>query len=58
MNNCKLVRQIELLNILAKRCKKHPAYRAIRKANERCEECVVVWQVKVEHYEMETKGNN
>ena len=25
-------RQIELLKILAKGCKKHPAYRAIRKA--------------------------
>ena len=33
-------------------CKKHSGYRAIRKAKERCEECVVVWQVKVEHYEM------
>ena len=41
-------RQIELLKILAKGCKKHPAYRAIRKATERCEECVVVWQAKVE----------
>ena len=41
-------RQIELLKILAKGCKKHPAYRAIRKAAERCEECVVVWQARVE----------
>ena len=41
-------RQIELLKILAKGCKKHPAYRAIRKATERCEECVVVWQARVE----------
>ena len=41
-------RQIELLKILAKGCKKHPAYRAIRKATERCEECVVVWQTGVE----------
>ena len=53
MNNSKLEqekkqRQIELLKILAKGCKKHPAYRAIRKATERCEECVFVWQAKVE----------
>jgi hypothetical protein len=41
-------RQIKLLKILAKGCKKHPAYRAIRKATERCEECVVVWQARVE----------
>ena len=41
-------RQIELLKVLAKGCKKHPAYRAIRKATEGCEECVVVWKVIVE----------
>ena len=41
-------RQIELLKTLAKGCKKHPAYRAIRKATERCEECVVIWQARVE----------
>ena len=32
----KLERQIELLKTLAKGCKKHPAYRAIRKATENC----------------------
>lgn len=41
-------RQIELLKVLAKGCKKHPAYRAIRKATERCDECVVVWKARVE----------
>ena len=41
-------RQIELIKVLAKGCKKHPAYRAIRKATERCEECVVVWKARVE----------
>ena len=41
-------RQIELLWVLAKGCKKHPAYRAIRKATERCDECVVVWKARVE----------
>ena len=44
----KLERQVELLEILAKECKKHPAYRAIRKATEKCEECVYVWQARVE----------
>ena len=44
----KLERQIELLKILDKRCKKHPAYRAVRKATEKCEECVYVWQARVE----------
>ena len=52
MNNTKLEqhkeqKQIELLKILAKGCKKHPAYRAIRKATERCDECVLVWQARV-----------
>ena len=48
MEQKKEQRQIELLKILAKGCKKHPAYRAIRKATERCEECVVVWKAKIE----------
>ena len=42
------LRQIELLKILAKGCRKHPAYRAIRKATERCEECVIIWQARLE----------
>ena len=46
-------RQIELLKILSKGCKKHPAYRAIRKATERCEECVLVWQARVELNKLE-----
>ena len=53
MINHKLERQVVLLKILAKGCKKHPAYRAIRKATERCEECVVVWQERVKLNEME-----
>ena len=48
MKKNKEQRAIELLEIRAKGCKKHPAYRAIRKATERCEECVVVWQAGVE----------
>ena len=50
----KLERQVVLLKILAKGCKKHPAYRAIRKANKRFEECVVIWQARVELNEIET----
>ena len=46
MTDNKLERKLELLKILAKGCKKHPAYRAIRKASKRCEECVVVWQAR------------
>ena len=57
MGNDKNQRLIDLLKILAKGCKKHPAYRAVRKATERCEECVVVWQARVELNEMETKEN-
>ena len=48
MTDNKLERKLELLKILAKGCKKHPAYRAIRKASKRCEECVVVWQARVD----------
>ena len=54
----KLERQVVLLKILAKGCKKHPAYRAIRKATERCEECVVVWQARVKLNEMEANSIN
>ena len=53
MGNDKNQRQLGLLKILAKGCKKHPAYRAIRKASEQCEECVVVWQARVELYKLE-----
>ena len=46
-------RQIELLKMLAKGCKNHPAYRAIRKATEQCEECVVVWNARLELNELD-----
>ena len=54
MINNKLERQVVLLKILANECKKHSAYRAIRKATERCEECVVIWQARIELNEIET----
>ena len=53
MGNDKNQRLIDLLKILAKGCKKHPAYRAVRQATERCEECVVVWQARVELNKLE-----
>ena len=53
MGNDKNQRLIDLLKILAKGCKKHTAYRAIRKATERCEECVFVWQARVELNKLE-----
>ena len=53
MNNIILEKKIELLKVLAKGCKKHPAYRAIRKATERCEECVIVWNAKLELNDLE-----
>ena len=45
-------RQIELLQVLAEGCRKHPAYRARRAATERCPECVVVWKARCELSEM------
>jgi len=45
--------KIELLRILTKGCKKHRAYRAIRKATGRCEECEVVWRAKVRLMELD-----
>ncbi len=53
MDYSKDQKKIKLLNLLAKGCKKHPAYRAIRKATGRCEECVVVWQARLELNEIE-----
>ena len=41
-------RKIELLQILAEGCRKHPAYRARRPATGRCEECIVVWNARLD----------
>ena len=41
-------RKIGLLKILAEGCRKHPAYRARRTATGRCQECVVVWNARLE----------
>ena len=48
MSEGKSQRKIELLKILAEGCRKHPAYRAHRAATQRCQECVVVWDARLE----------
>ena len=45
-------RQIELLQVLAEGCRKHPAYRARRAATERCPECMVVWKARCDLNEL------
>ena len=45
-------RKIELLQILAEGCRKHPAYCARRAATQRCQECVVVWNERLELNDM------
>lgn len=42
-------RDIELLQILAEGCRKHPAYRARRTATGKCEGCVTVWKARMEY---------
>ena len=38
----------KLLRMLSQGCRIHPAYRAHRKATERCKECVVAWNARLE----------
>ena len=40
--------KIKLLKILAEGCRKHPSYRARRPATGRCEECIIVWNARLE----------
>ena len=42
-------REIELLQILAEGCRKHPAYRARRTATGKCGDCVTVWKARMEY---------
>ena len=48
MDDGKSQRIIELLEILAEGCRKHPAYRARRSATGRCEDCITVWNARLE----------
>ena len=42
----RLLEKIELLEILVKGCRIHPAYRAIRPATGRCLPCVKMWKAR------------
>ena len=41
-----LLKKIELLEILVKGCRVHPAYRAIRPATGKCLPCVEMWEAR------------
>ena len=41
-----LLKKIELLEILVKGCRVHPAYRAIRPATGKCVQCVEMWEAR------------
>ena len=45
-------RQVELLEILAEGCKKHPAYRVHRSATGKSDEYVIVWNARLELKEL------
>tara|TARA_B100000614_G_scaffold249656_1_gene258902 strand:+ start:324 stop:524 length:201 start_codon:yes stop_codon:yes gene_type:complete len=55
--NKKLLRKIELLEILVKGCRLHPAYRAIRPATGRCLSCVEMWSARQELNDLEEKNS-
>ena len=55
MTEDKSQQKIELLQILAEGCRKHPSYRARKTATQRCQECVVVWNVRLELNEVNQK---
>ena len=48
MTEDKSQQKIELLQILAEGCRKHPAYRARKTATQRCQECIIVWNARLE----------
>ena len=52
MDDNRSQRKIELLQILAEGCRKHPAYRARRPATGRCEECIIIWSARLELKDM------
>jgi len=41
-----LLKKIELLEILVKGCRIHPAYRAIQPATGKCLPCVEMWEAR------------
>ena len=52
MTEDKSQQKIELLQILAEGCRKHPAYRARKTATLRFQEYVVVWNARLELNDM------
>ena len=42
----RLLEKIEVLEILVKGCRVHPAYRAIRPATGRCLPCFKMWKAR------------
>ena len=53
----KLLHKIELLELLVKGCRVHPAYRAIRPATGKCLPCVEMWQARQELNDLEKEGD-
>ena len=54
----KLLHKIELLELLVKVCRVHPAYRAIRPATGKCLPCVEMWQARQELNDLENTENS
>ena len=54
----KLLQKIELLELLVKGCRVHPAYRAIRPATGKCLPCVEMWQARQELNDLENAENS
>ena len=54
----KLLHKIELLELLVKGCRVHPAYRAIRPATGKCLPCVEMWQARQELNDLENAENS
>ena len=48
-----LIHKIELLELLVKGCRVHPAYRAIRPATGKCLPCVDMWEARQELNDLE-----
>ena len=44
----KLKDKVKLLEFLSEGCRRHPAYRAKRKATGRCESCLKIWNARQE----------
>ena len=53
----KLLHKIELLELLVKGCRVHPAYRAIRPATGKCLPCIDMWKARQELNDLEKEGD-